>query len=100
MRSDKCIVPAYFEHCLNSSLIRRQYLPKIVGSTAPHLNVAEVKTLAIPLPPLAEQYRIVEKTESRFSVLEELEAVVSTQLQRAIRLRQAILDAAFSERST
>ncbi len=96
MRSDRCIIPAYFEHCLNSSVVRRQYLPKIVGSTAPHLNVAELKTLAVPLPPLAEQYRIVEEIESRLSVIEELEAVVLTELRRATRLRQSILQKAFS----
>ena len=96
MRSDTCIAPAYFEHCLNSSIVRKQYLPKIVGSTAPHLNVAEVKILAIPLPPLAEQTRIVAEVERRLSVVEELETVAAANLQRAARLRQAILQRAFS----
>jgi type I restriction enzyme S subunit len=95
MRSDTCVIPAFLEHCLNSSVVRQQYLPKIVGSTAPHLNVAEVKTLAIPLPPLVEQYRIVEEVESRLSVIEELETVVSIELQRASRLRRSILKRAF-----
>jgi type I restriction enzyme S subunit len=96
MRPDTCIAPRYFEHSLNSHAIRSQYLPKIVGSTAPHLNVAEVKQLAIPLPPLAEQTRIVAEVERRLSVVEELEAVVSANLQRATRLRQSILQKAFT----
>lgn len=96
MRPGSCILPAYFQHCLNSETVRHQYLPKIVGSTAPHINVAEVKMLAIPLPPLAEQTRIVAEVERRLSVVEELEAVVTTNLQRATRLRQAILQKAFS----
>jgi type I restriction enzyme S subunit len=96
MRPDACILPAYFQHCLNSETVRRQYLPKIVGSTAPHINVAEVKMLAIPLPPLAEQTRIVAEVERRLSVVEELEAVVTTNLQRATRLRQSILQKAFN----
>jgi type I restriction enzyme, S subunit len=96
MRADACITPAYFEHCLNSQVVRAQYLPKIVGSTAPHINVAEVKQLAIPLPPLVEQERIAAEVEKRLSAIEDLEAVISANLQRATRLRQSILQKAFS----
>ncbi len=52
--------------------------------------------LEIPLPPLAEQERIVAEVERRFSVVEELEAVAAANLQRGARLRQAILQRAFS----
>ena len=48
------------------------------------------------MPPLAEQTRIVAEVERRWSVVEELEAVVSANLQRATRLRQSILQKAFS----
>jgi type I restriction enzyme, S subunit len=50
----------------------------------------------IPLPPLAEQQRVVAEVECRVSVLEELEAVVNSNLQRANRLRQSILQWAFN----
>lgn len=56
----------------------------------------ELKAMAIPLPPLAEQQRIVAEVERRLSVVEELEAAVLVNLQRAIRLRQSILKKAFS----
>jgi type I restriction enzyme, S subunit len=39
---------------------------------------------------------IVRQVESRLSVVEELDAVVSANLQRAARLRQSILQKAFS----
>jgi type I restriction enzyme S subunit len=45
---------------------------------------------------LAEETRIVAEVERRLSVVEELEAVVSANLQRAARLRQSILQKAFS----
>jgi len=50
-----------------------------------------------PLPtPLAEQTRIVAEVERRLSVVEELEAMVSANLQRATRLQQSILEKAFA----
>lgn len=46
--------------------------------------------------PLAEQTRIVAEVARRLSVVEELESVVSANLQRATRLRQSILQKAFT----
>jgi type I restriction enzyme S subunit len=62
------------------------------------VNVEDFRRLPIPLPPLAEQTRIVAEVERRLSVVEELEAVVSANLQRAGRLRQSILQKAFTGR--
>jgi type I restriction enzyme, S subunit len=52
--------------------------------------------LPIAIPPLAEQHRIVAEVERRLSVIEELDAVVNVNLHRAIRLRQSMLQRAFS----
>ena len=52
--------------------------------------------LEIPLPSLAEQERIVAEVERRLSVVEEFEAQVAANLQRATRFRQAILHKAFN----
>lgn len=61
-----------------------------------NLQVTACRKLALPIPPLAEQTRIVAEVERRLSVVEELEAVVSANLQRAVRLRQSILQKAFT----
>jgi len=59
-------------------------------------ELAKLAEFTFPLPPLAEQRRIVAEVERRLSVMEELEAVVSANLQRATRLRQSILQKAFT----
>mgnify|MGYP002623709937 CR=1 FL=1 len=46
--------------------------------------------------PLAEQTRVGTEVKRRLSVVEELESVVSANLQRATRLRQSILQKAFT----
>ena len=61
-----------------------------------HLGAEKFSAISFPLPPLAEQTRIMAEVERRLSVVEELEAVVSGNLQRATRLRQSILQKAFS----
>ena len=52
--------------------------------------------MPIPLPPLAEQRRIVAEVERRLSVIQQAEAAVKVNLARAERLRQSILKQAFS----
>ena len=54
-----------------------------------------LKRYLIPLPPLAEQHRIVTEVERRLSVIDELEATIDADLKRAERLRQSILKRAF-----
>jgi type I restriction enzyme S subunit len=66
------------------------------GAAQPNLNTTIIKDINVPLPPLAEQTRIVAEVERRLSVVEELESVVTANLQRATRLRQSILQKAFT----
>ena len=54
-----------------------------------------MENIPIPLPPLAEQHRIVAEVERRLSVIDALEATVEASLARAERLRQSILKRAF-----
>lgn len=80
---------------LSSNTGRSFIADKTIATTQPKLALFRIEVIPIPLPPLAEQKRIVEEVERRLSVVEELEAVVSANLQRATRLRQSILQKAF-----
>lgn len=71
-------------------------LSSLDKSTAiPGLNRDDLYSQPLPLPPLAEQQRIIAEVERRLSVVEELEAAVEANLKRAGRLRQAVLKRAF-----
>ena len=65
------------------------------ATTLPILNKGRYEDLEIPIPPLPEQTRIVAEVERRLSVVEESEAVVAANLQRAKVLRQSVLQRAF-----
>jgi len=69
---------------------------KGTGSTVTGVSSRNFQPIGLVVPPLAEQKRIVAEVERRLSVLEELEAIVSANLQRAKSLRQSILQRAFS----
>jgi len=87
--------PRYGAYYMNS-LAKRHVAAGKVGVALIHFNTKSVAALAVPLPPLAEQTRIVAEVERRLSVVEELESVVTANLQRAARLRQSILQKAFT----
>ena len=60
------------------------------------INQTDVCSTPIPLPPMAEQRRIVAEVERRLSVIQQAEATVDASLARAERLRHSILKQAFS----
>lgn len=75
----------------------QQFFKRVArGVAVKGVNIGDVRPAPIPLPPLAEQLRIVAEVERRLSVVEELEATVEANLQRATRLRQSILQKAFA----
>jgi type I restriction enzyme, S subunit len=91
------IAAKYLNAAINSDPVRRRTKGMVHGVGRPRLNLGEIKSIVLPVPPLAEQHRIAAEIERRLSLIEELEAVTSIELQRAIRLRQSILQQAFSE---
>lgn len=66
------------------------------GSLVTGVSSRNVKPLTLLVPRLVEQTRIMGEVERRLSLVVELEAVVSANLQRATRLRQSILQKAFT----
>ena len=91
------MLPRWF-HSLAMSQLGRSYIEQHAASSAGQHNVSLtlVHGMPIPLPPLAEQHRIVSEVERCLSVIQQAEATVAANLKRAERLRQSILKQAFS----
>ena len=58
------------------------------------------RALPIPVPPLAEQVRIVAEVDRHLSIIREVEAEVDANLQRAQALRQATLRSCFQSKGS
>lgn len=80
---------------IGSAPLQRWLLLRTKGIAYTGINIETLKNFPIPVPPLAEQRRIVVEVERRLSMADEIETQVDAGLQRAGRLRQAILKRAF-----
>ena len=93
------VLESYFSRVWNSSMVRTQIEQSARTTAGIHkVNQQDLSACTIPLPPLAEQRRIVAEVERRLSVIQQAEATVEASLARAERLRQSILKQAFSGR--
>jgi type I restriction enzyme, S subunit len=63
-----------------------------------HLGATRLAEMTVALPPLEEQRRIVDELERHLSLVDELAQQVQIAFKRADRLRQAILEKAFTGR--
>ena len=93
------MLPKFFRFLFNGSpFVLDQVSELCSGSTRDFLNQKILKSIIFPLPPRAEQRRIVAEVERRLSVVAALEREVEAALARAARLRQSILKRAFEGR--
>jgi type I restriction enzyme S subunit len=92
----KATTAAFLKYAIRAQPVKDQIERVTRGVAQKKMSLARFKTVAIPFPPLAEQARIVAEVERRLSVVDELESVVSANLQRASSLRQSILQKAFT----
>lgn len=71
----------YIYFAMQTNLFLKQILAKATGSATPIINKGKWEEIVIPVPPLNEQKRIVEKVKQLFSVIEQLQ-ILQSKLQR------------------
>jgi type I restriction enzyme, S subunit len=91
--SHESIAPPYFRLVLNSPLLEGEYdRIKVGGGTHTNkLNLGDLHGVIFPLPPLAEQHRIVAKVDELMALCDHLEAARNEQESRRDRLAAASL---------
>jgi len=92
------LLSSYINIVLNAEPTRKRTASLLHGIGRPRLNLAEIKSIVIPLPSLLEQGQIVSEVEQLLSVISQLEVTIGANLKRAERLRQSILREAFAGR--
>lgn len=91
------VIPGYLELALNSPSVVEAIdrLKAGINESGVSLTHDKLGGVLIPLPHLTEQKLILAEVEQRLSTTDDIESVVSANLQRARRLRQSVLQAVF-----
>jgi Restriction endonuclease S subunits len=88
----------YFKYYLESQTARDYFSIASHGQTMDVLNLGILKGLPIPLPPPNEQKRIIMEVEKSETLVESQNTVIDKSLSRSKKIRQSILEEAFSGR--
>lgn len=88
------VKPQYILYYIQSSCVKSQQLFVDNGTAQPNLSARDVANYALPLPPLAEQHRIVEKIEEAFTEIDAVEKNKELLKTHIKQTRQKILDLA------
>ncbi|MEQ8745520.1 restriction endonuclease subunit S [Pyruvatibacter sp.] len=92
---DPKIVP-YLVTCMQSDDFEQQIALLSSGAATPQLSAGKLAEAMIPLPPLAEQHRIVAKVDALMALCDRLEAALTTADTTRARLLEALLHEALA----
>jgi type I restriction enzyme, S subunit len=92
------ILPRYFAYYIQSDGFKRQYKPLIGGTASPHLNISDIRRMKLPLFSIRDQAGIVSAIDAQFTVFDDVNHVITSEISKSKALRQAVLARAFSGR--
>jgi type I restriction enzyme S subunit len=89
--------PEYLRYAIRGHSVIQQFVQITVGVAQQKVSLARFRAIKIPLPPLAEQHRIVAKVDELMALCDQLEQQLSQADQQRRRLLEAVLAEALVE---
>jgi type I restriction enzyme S subunit len=86
----------FFQLALSSDAVQQQFRDKTKQMAQPKLALKRIAGARVPLPPLAEQHRIVAKVDELMALCDQLEAQLTTAEADSRRLLEAVLHEALA----
>jgi type I restriction enzyme S subunit len=90
------IDPRYLLYYLGGSVANRYYDRVARGVAVKGVNIGDLRSMPVPIPPPLEQRAIADEVERQFTLLDETEATVLKGLRHCSSLRSSLLADAFS----
>ena len=81
---------SYIRLLIMSNPFQNQLLINATGMTAKGIKASKLKEIPVPIPPLAEQHRIVAKVDQLMSLCDTLEQQIDATTQKQIALLNAV----------
>lgn len=81
----------YMKHLINSPFVRQQSAENTQGIGNKNLVLRLINQFCVPIPPLAEQRRIVVKVDQLMALVDQLEAQLTVSRTAAIDLMEAVV---------
>ena len=90
--------PRYLQIALDAYIQSIDISQDVKGGLLKNLHLEDLRVVALPLPPTADQARIVTEVDRHWSVARALELEIEVAFARASSLRQTTMASAFSQR--
>ena len=95
LRLKEGYIPDYIAYSVLQPESQKTLVQKSTGSTVAHVNVCDIKTFLVPLPPLSIQRDVVARLDAAKARAEKLEAKAREGVDVCETMRKAILKEAF-----
>jgi type I restriction enzyme S subunit len=98
LKPSRLMNSGYLLQLLSSPFIYSQATSSLTGTAQPTVALRPLRSFLAPLPPLAEQHRIVAKVDELMALCDQLEQQLSQADQQRLRLLEAVLAEALGGR--
>ncbi|HRK98442.1 MAG TPA: restriction endonuclease subunit S [Alphaproteobacteria bacterium] len=90
--------PYYFLYYLRSQMGRNEIMERSTGNQESMRNIGQdrIRNIILPVCSPLESTKIVQEIQEKFSIIENMEAMIDVELQKSEALRQSILKKSFS----